>query len=126
MQGVFLCETRKKLFSWADLYIAALKKIAQKYNLELYGYTDDHKVAFRIQGGNAQNQANVLKQLNKCLREILEWLTMYRLKTELILYGTKQQLAKVKIPSINVVVVEVKCVNHVRDLWVLMENTLKF
>ena len=36
------------------MYIAALKKIAQKYNLELYGYADDHKVAFRIQAGDAQ------------------------------------------------------------------------
>ena len=75
MQGVFLCETRKKeLFSWADLYIAALKKIAQKYNLELYGYTDDHKVAFRIQGGNAQNQANVLNTINVLGKFLSGWL----------------------------------------------------
>ena len=31
------------------VYIAALKKICQKYNLELYGYADDHTMAFRIQ-----------------------------------------------------------------------------
>ena len=115
------------------MYISVLKKIAQKYNLELYGYADDHKIAFRIQAGDAQNQANVLKQLNECLKEILQWMTMYKLemnnsKTEIMLYGTKQQLAKVKIPSVNVGGVEVKCVDHatVRDLGVLMENILSF
>ena len=46
--------------------------------------------------------------MNECLREILQWITMYNLKmnnskTEIILYGTKQQLAKVKIPSVNVI-----------------------
>ena len=35
------------------MYIAALKNIVQKYNLELYGYADDHKIAFRIQIGDA-------------------------------------------------------------------------
>ena len=30
------------------LYLAVLKKIAQKYNLEIYGYADNHKVAFRM------------------------------------------------------------------------------
>ena len=53
-------------------------------------------------------------------------LKMNNSKTEIILCGTKQQLAKVKIPSVNVGGVEVKCVDHVRDLGVLMENTLSF
>ena len=47
-------------------------------------------------------------------------------KTEIILNGTKHQLAKVNISSVNVGGIEVNCVDHVRDLGVLMENNLSF
>lgn len=33
------------------MYIAALKRIFQKYNFELYGYVDDQEIDFRIQAG---------------------------------------------------------------------------
>ena len=47
-------------------------------------------------------------------------------KTEIILYGTRLQLSKVKIDEINVGGVNVKCVDSVRDPRVWMENTLSF
>ena len=113
------------------MYIAALKNIGQKYNLELYGYADDHKTAFRIQAGDAQSETIVIKQLSECLQDIILWMNQKKLKmnnskTEIILYGTKQQLAKVNISSVNVGGIDVKCVDHVRDLGVLMENNLSF
>ena len=72
------------------LYIAV-----REYNLTLYGYADDHKIAFRIQAGNAQNEATFIQQLNECLKEIIQWMTKYKLKmnnskTDIVLYGTKQ------------------------------------
>ena len=113
------------------MYIAALKNIGQKYNLELYGYADDHKIAFRIQAGDAQSETIVIEQLSECLQDIILWMNQKKLKmnnskTEIILYGTKQQLAKVNISSVNVGGIDVKCVDHVRDLGVLMENNLSF
>ena len=113
------------------MYIAALKNIGKKYNLELYGYADDHKIAFRIQVGDLENEATVIKQLDECLLDIMHWMNQKKLKmnnskTEIILYGTKQQLSKVNISSVNVGGIEVKCVDHVRDLGVLMENNLSF
>ena len=53
-------------------------------------------------------------------------LKMNNSKTEIILYGTKQQLAKFNASSVNVGGIDVKCVDHVRDLGVLMENNLSF
>lgn len=58
-------------------------------------------------------------------------MTKYKLKinnskTEIIIYGTKQQLAKVNISSVQVGGTYVKCVDHVRDLGVLMNNCLSF
>ena len=49
------------------MYIAARKNTGQKYDLGLYGYADDHKIAFRIQVGDAQSETIVIKQLSVCL-----------------------------------------------------------
>ena len=73
----------------------------------------------------------MIKQHSECLRDIILWMNHKKLKmnnskTEIILYGTKQQLAKVNISSVNVGGIDVKCVDHVRDLGVLMENNLSF
>ena len=72
-----------------------------------------------------------LQQLNECLKDIIQWMIKYTLKmnnskTEIIVYGTKQQFAKVNISSENVDGIEVKCVDHLRDLGVLMENNRSF
>ncbi|KAH3780636.1 hypothetical protein DPMN_158455 [Dreissena polymorpha] len=53
------------------LYISALNKVVQKYPADLYGYADDHKIAFKIQAGNHENEAYVLQQLDKCLIDII-------------------------------------------------------
>ena len=53
-------------------------------------------------------------------------LKMNQSKTEIIMYGTRQQLAKLNITSVNVGGCDVKCVSHVRDLGVIMTNTLNF
>ena len=103
----------------------------QKYPADLYGYADDHKIAFKIQSGNAQNETTVLQQLNSCPNEIIQWMKSFKLKmnqskTEIIIYGSRQQLAKLNITSVNVGGYDVKCVDHVRDLGVTMTNTLNF
>jgi hypothetical protein len=78
-----------------------------------------------------QNEANVLQQLEWCLKEIISWMTNYKLKmnqskTEVIFYGTRQQLAKLKTQIVNVGDCSIKCVDHVRDIGVTMTKTLNF
>ena len=60
--------------------IVALKYIGEKYNLELYGYANDHNIAFRIHVGDAQSEANVIKQLSYCLQDIILWMNQKMLK----------------------------------------------
>lgn len=73
----------------------------------------------------------VVQELSDCLKDIILWVTHRKLKmnnskTDFFLYGTKQQLAMVNISSVNVGGVEVKCVETLRDLGVLMKNNLSF
>ena len=84
-----------------------------------------------LQAGDAQSETIVIKLLSECLQDIIFWINQKKLKmnnskTEIILYGTNQQLAKVNISSVNVGGIDVKCVDHVRDIGVLMENNLSF
>ena len=51
---------------------------------------------------------------------------MNQSKTEIILYGTRQQLSKMSISSVSVGGCVVKLVDRVRDLGVTMTNTLNF
>jgi hypothetical protein len=51
---------------------------------------------------------------------------MNQSKTEEIVYGTRQQLAKLNIQTVNVGECSIKCVDHVRDLGIIMTNTLNF
>ena len=113
------------------LYISALNRVVQKYPADLYGYADDHKIAFKLQSENYQEETTVIQQLNSCLIDIIQWVTTFKLKmnqskTEIIMYGTRQQLAKLNITSVNVGGCDVKCVNQVGDLGVIMTNTLNF
>ena len=115
------------------MYVAALRKVVRQYPTDLYGYADDHKLAFRFQAGNLHEEAIVLQHLNECLADIINWMTSFKLKmnnskTEItsIVYGTKQQLAKVNLTSVDVGGCTVHCVNKVRDLGVLMNNALNF
>lgn len=112
-------------------YIAALNKIVQKYPADLYGYADDHKVAFKIRAGDHHSEEIVRQKLTDCLNDIVSWMTRFKLKmnnskTEIIIYGTRHQLKKLNISSVNVGGVEVNCVDNVRDLGVQMTSTLSF
>ena len=51
---------------------------------------------------------------------------MNNYKTEIILYGTKQHITKVNISIVNVGGIDVKCVDHVRYLGLLIESNLSF
>ena len=63
--------------------------------------------------------SEMLTQLDSCLNDVIKWMTTYNLKmneskTEIIIYGTKQQLVKLSIDHVKVGSVEVKSVNQVR------------
>lgn len=113
------------------LYIAALNKVVQKYPADLYGYADDHKVAFKFRAGETESEAVVIQQVSDCLNDIVLWMNRFKLKmnnskTEIIVYGTRQQLSKLNITSVNVGGIIVNCVDTVRDLGVQMTSTLNF
>ena len=113
------------------LYIAALSKVVAKFSPSLYGYADDHKLAITFKAGNSEQENTTIDNLESCLSEVGKWMAQNKLKmnnskTEIIIYGNKQQLSKVNINSLNVCGSVVKCADSVRDLGVWMQSSLNF
>ena len=111
------------------LYIAALSRVVKSYPVDLHGYADDHKIAINFYAGNNDSETTTKQNLQSCLEDVTAWMSDNKLKmnnskTEIIVYGTRQQLAKVNIDCIRVGSVEVKCTDSVRDLGVWIEKTL--
>ena len=115
------------------LYIAALNLVVQQCcpDIILYGYADDHKLAITCNAGNIHSEAEAKRNIENCLKYIVTWMADHKLKmnndkTEVIVYGTKQQLNKLTIKSINVDGTEIKCVTSVRDLGVTFTSNFDF
>ena len=69
------------------------------YSPELYGYADDHKLAMTFFAGNSDVEASIKSELETRLQDVIGWMTENKLKmnstkTEIIVCGSKQQLAQ--------------------------------
>ena len=89
-------------------YILPLAQLIQSYGLDTHGYADDYQlyVTFRKTNDTAAVQHQV-KNLEQCLCDINTWMAQNMLKlnngkTEIILFGSKKQLVKVNIQSLDV------------------------
>ena len=81
--------------------------------------------------GNSDVEASIKSELETCLQDIIRWMTENKLKmnstkTEIIVYGSKQQLAKNGLDHLSVGGVDVACVDSVRDLGIWMNISLSF
>ena len=80
--------------------------------------------------GNSDVEASIKSELETCLQDIIRWMTENKLKmnstkTEIIVYGSKQQLAKNGLDHLSVGGVDVACVDSVRDLGIWMNISHK-
>ena len=90
------------------IYILPLAQLIKSYGLNTHGYADDSQlyVTFRKTNDTAAVQHQV-KNLEQCLCDINTWMAQNMLKlnsgkTEIILFGSKKQLAEVNIQSLDV------------------------
>ena len=88
------------------LYASKLFTIIERHLPQVHAYADDTQlyVAFKP---DPEHAANAVAAMEACFNDIRKWMLADRLKinddkTEFLVIGTKQQLAKVNIDSINV------------------------
>ena len=116
-----------QLFS---LYISTLGDIVVLSGNEIHGFADDHviKNSFTV---DTNNEEMSIRALENCLVITRKWMNENRLKmniskTEIILIGSRQKIAKCNTSSINVCGDQVERNENIKHLGVQIYETLSF
>ena len=108
------------------LYTADIPCLATKHGINIHCYADDGQLYFYSRADMADN---VVKKVVECISEIDAWMSSNRLKlnadkTQFTWVGTRQQLDKINIPSINLGSSAVQLQSCVNNLGVIFDQRL--
>ena len=103
------------------LFIQYISTLIQAVDMDLHGYADDHQLYLAFSSKSNAMQLSAVSNVENCLCNVKKWMIKNKLKmndskTEFLLIGTPQQLAKVNFDSISVNGIDVKAVEDVRNL----------
>ena len=81
------------------IYASKLFKITSRHLAEVHCYADDTPLYLSFEPGLRGSHVEALLHMQRCIEDLRQWMLMYRLKlngekTEFLLVGTRQQLAK--------------------------------
>ena len=89
------------------LYTSRLFKIIERHLPKVHPYADDTQLYISFNAHFNDEQLAAVEAMESCVAQIREWMLSDRLKlnddkTEFVIIGTRQQLAKVNIDSLTV------------------------
>ena len=110
-------------------YIAPLSEIVRKHGIEDEKFADDEELLLAFSTNCVSDQELARRKMIACIDDIRNYLRKNKLcnngdKTELLIIGTPQQLAKLKIDTITVNGTIIHKVNHARNLGVIFDENL--
>ena len=108
------------------LYASRLFHMVSKHLPTTHAYADDKQLYFSFRPDSSAAQDDVVKAMEECITDVRSWLVSQRLvfndmKTEFVIIGFHQQLSKVTINSVKVVVKGTKTNGHDFSNGILME-----
>ena len=111
------------------LYFSKLFEITGCYLPNVNVYADDTQLYISFSPNDVDEQLNTLSAIKDCIAAIRSWMSEDKLKlnddkTEFLLVGTKEQLAKVCIKDIKVGCVEISPSSSVRNLGMWFNSSL--
>ena len=103
------------------VYASKIFEIVGKHNLEIHCYADDSQLYLSFCPNDNANQEAALARVERCIEDIRNWMLNDKLKlnddkTEFMIIGTLQQLAKVSINSLGVGTATITPVSSARNL----------
>ena len=112
------------------LYTSRLFKIIEHHLPDVHTYADDTQLYVSFSADSSFEQSAALEAMQSCIVDIRKWMLQDRLKlnddkTEFIVIGTKQQLAKVNVDSLQVGESIVTAASKVRNLVCWFDDQLK-
>ena len=111
------------------VYASKIFEIVDKHNLEIHCYADDSQLYLSFCPNNIANQEAALARVERCIEDIRDWMLNDKLKlnddkTEFIIIGTSQQLAKVSINTLRVGTATITPVSSARNLGSWFDSKL--
>ena len=109
-------------------YIAPVSEVARRNHVEDQKYADDEQLILSFKP-ILETQSQAVSKMEKCITDIRNFLHENKLcnngdKTELLLIGAPQQLKKLQVSSIKIENVEIKTLDHVRNLGVIFDKSM--
>ena len=110
-------------------FAASLIGCIQQWLINTHCYADDSQLYLAFQSGNHTSEHQAKEALEGCINDVRSWMACNRLfmndsKTEFIVIGTPQQLAKVSTSGIMIGDDFIKSVDSVRNLGAFFDNNL--
>ena len=111
------------------MYTSPIYHIVRDHGLNGHQYADDTQILISCHVADLQS---TITRVEACVGDMVRWLLLDNLclnsdKTELLLFGTKQQLAKVsQAVQLNVSTDVIKCTQFARNLGVWLDDKLTF
>ena len=109
-------------------YLSSLYDLIQEYLplVKVAGYADDHQIYISYKPISKLSEQEATEQLESCIYAVRSWMLSHRLKindakTEFMILGTREQLAKVGINNLNLSQSSIKPVYVLRNLGVTFD-----
>ena len=111
------------------LYTSRLFKLMEKHLSDMQGYADDTQLYLSFRPSSSEEMDRALSALCAAIAEVRAWLISHKLKfndtkTEFIIIGTRQQLAKVEIPSVKVGTADIAALTSIRNLGAWFDDKM--
>ena len=100
--------------------------LSRKHNIQIHLYADDTQLYTTF---DPNNSADAMKRMEACIAEIKAWMANNLLKlndskTEFIIFGTAQDIAKISQQSVTVGSAKVLPSKVVRDIGAMLDTSL--
>ena len=110
------------------IYISCLYDISDAHSMSLHGYADDNQLVLSFVP-NIENQKTSFLTMESCINEIRSFFLLNDLKindskTEIIIFGTKQQLNKLNNIDLHIGNSNIKISSSVCNLGIVMDKNL--
>ena len=112
------------------IYTSKLFKIIEHHLPDVHTYADDTQLYIYFNTASSIEQSTAIEAMQNCITDIKQWMLQDRLKlndgkTEFIIIGTRQQLSKVTIDTLQVGETATTLVSEVKDLGCWFNRYLK-
>ena len=112
-----------------SIYTSSLLSIVQDLLPTVHGYADDNQLYVSFSPADENGWSDAIVAMESCVRVIRKWmqengLLMNETKTEFLLTGTKQQLAKVNVDHVKVGNADIVPHSPVKNLGVCLDSNL--